>query len=225
MLHRTRRLVSLHVLRLLQRNLRGSHAKSLPEPERDPVAALRAGPSALARTFAAGFAATISSWVSLAHAEPQGRVAARTGLCGAGDDRGVWQGTRWCNTLTGDLLFLRQRERDIGLGPYVELGTAGFWDVRWGGGGSVLLPVSASFPLVVSVGVDGHALRSPALALSLFLGARSYNFDGAYNYSLGIYTSAYRDLGAEHASLISAGLELDGFFFAAPLLFAWSALR
>jgi len=152
-------------------------------------------------------------------------VAVRSALCGTGDADGAWQKTRWCNGVTGDLLLLRERSRDFGVGPYLELSTAGFWDVRWGGGGTLLIPATESFPLLVSLGVNEHALRAPALELSLFFGVRSYNFDGVYNYALGLYASGSRDLGADHASLVSAGIELDGFFFAAPVLLGLGALR
>ena len=97
--------------------------------------------------------------------------------------------------------------------------------MRWGGGGSLLLPVIDGLPLVFSLGLDGHALRSPAVALSVFFGARSYNFESPYNYALGLYASAYRDLDRDRGSLVSVGLEIDGFFLAAPVLLAWQALH
>lgn len=160
-----------------------------------------------------------------ARAEPQGHVALRAAPCGVGAGGTLWQETRFCSGVTADLLFLRQRNRDVGLGPYVEVGTAGFWDARFGGGLSLLLPVMESYPLVLSVGAYDHELRAASLGGSLFWGARSYNFDGAYNYALGFYASAYRDLDAERATLLSIGVEVDGFFVLAPFLFAYQALR
>jgi hypothetical protein len=167
-------------------------------------------------------------WVLLApqaRADPQGHIAWRTALCGTGHASAVWEETHWCNGVTGDLLLLRRRNRDFGLGPYAEVSTAGFWDVRWGAGATVLLPITESFPLTLSLGLAEHALRTPAVSASVFFGARSYNFDGAYNWALGLYASGYRDLNDPHASLVSAGLEVDGFFVIAPFLLGVSALR
>jgi hypothetical protein len=160
-----------------------------------------------------------------ARAEPQTHVAWRTAVCGAGSRGDAWTRTRWCNGLFADLLLLRERNRDFGLGPYVEISTAGFWDPRFGGGASVLLPVSENFPLVVSLGLYGHELEQAALGTSIFWGARSYNFGGVYNYAFGVYASLHRDLGGERDSLVSFGLEVDGFFLAAPFILAAGALR
>jgi hypothetical protein len=159
------------------------------------------------------------------HADPQTRVAWRTAVCGTGTRGSVWSETRWCNGLTADLLFLRERNHDVGLGPYVEVSTSGFWDARFGGGATVLLPVSENFPLLVSLGVYDHALEQVALGGSVFWGLRSYNFDSAYNYSVGLYANAQRDLGGERGSVVSVGLELDGFFLAAPVILLVQALR
>src|SRR5262249_22746898 len=100
-----------------------------------------------------------------------------------------------CNGLVGDLLFLRRRNRDFGLGPYLEVTTAGFWDLRWGGGATVLVPVTENFPLTLSLGLVEHRLRAPALSATSFFGARSYNFEGAYNWALGAFANVTRDLG------------------------------
>jgi hypothetical protein len=160
----------------------------------------------------------------VAVAAPQSHVALRTSVCGAGDDA-HWQDTRWCNGVVADVLFGRARNRDFGLGPYAEISTAGFWDARYGGGLSALLPVSSDFPLVLSLGAYGHETDSLALGSSLFFGLRSHNFHGSYNFATGIVVSGYRDLGAENASLITVGLELDALLIAMPFLFLSGELR
>jgi hypothetical protein len=142
-----------------------------------------------------------------------------------GRDGSARQSTRFCNGLLGDVLFFRNKNRDWGFGPYLDVTTAGFWDARWGGGATVLVPVTENFPLAFSVGLSEHALRGPALMASTFFGARSYNFEGSYNWALGVFASAARDLGDRHESLLSVGLEVDGFFVIAPFLLAASALR
>ena len=148
----------------------------------------------------------------------------RAAPCGVGHGEKLWEETRFCSALVGDLLFLRERNRDIGLGPYLEVGTAGFWDARFGGGASLLLPVHDVFPLVVSFGVYDHELRAASLGATVFWGARSYNFTSTYNWSLGIYASGFRDLEGRD-TLLSMGVELDGFFLAAPFIYGFQALR
>jgi hypothetical protein len=123
------------------------------------------------------------------------------------------------------VLFGRERNDDFGFGPYAEVSTAGFWDARYGGGLSVLAPVTSDFPLVLSFGAFGHEADAVALGANAFFGLRSYNFHGNYNFAVGLVTSGYRDLGAERATLVSVGLEIDGFFLAIPFLLAAGELR
>ena len=158
-------------------------------------------------------------------ADPQGHLALRAAPCGVGDDGRLWESTRFCGGFVGDLLLFRQRNRDVGFGPYFEVLTAGFWDARFGGGASLLLPVTDSFPLVVSVGAFDHELRAASVGATLFWGNRSYNFDSTYNYALGVYASGYRDLDAGGGTLVSLGVELDTFFLVAPFLLAFQAVR
>ncbi|HTQ02924.1 MAG TPA: hypothetical protein VMI54_03665 [Polyangiaceae bacterium] len=180
----------------------------------------------MSRRFAlAGSLAFCVFFAPAARADPQTHVAWRPSLCGVGSDEGAWEKTRFCNGLTGDVLFFRRKNRDFGFGPYVDVTTAGFWDFRWGGGATVLLPVTENFPVTLSLGLSEHALRSPAFAASAFFGARSYNFDGVYNWSLGVFAGVTRDFSDPHDSLVTLGLEIDGFFVIAPFLFGVSALR
>jgi hypothetical protein len=175
--------------------------------------------------FTAGLFAAALVGSGQALADPQGHVAVRAAACGVGEDGKVWQSTRFCSAVAGDLLFFRERNRDFGVGPFLEVGSAGFWDTRFGGGVSLLAPITEDFPLVLSVGLYDHELRAASLGATVFWGARSYNFGGNYNWSLGFYASGYRDLDHDRDTLVSAGLEIDGFFIAAPFLFAYQALR
>jgi hypothetical protein len=176
-----------------------------------------------ARLFGAALACLLAP--AFVHAEPQGHVGVRLAPCGVGEDGAFWQHTRFCGGLTADLLLLRERNTDFGLGPYVEISSAGVWDVRYGGGLSLLAPVHPDFPLVVSAGAYGHETRAVALGGSLFFGMRSYNFHGNYNLTLGLFGSVTRDLGASEEMLTALGVELDGFLIAAPFLLAFEALR
>jgi len=123
------------------------------------------------------------------------------------------------------VLFGRERNDDFGIGPYAEVSTAGFWDARYGAGVSALAPVTSDFPLVLSFGAFGHETDALALGASAFFGLRSYNFHGSYNFAVGFVASAFRDLGAERATLVTLGLEIDGFFLAVPFLLAAGELR
>jgi len=160
-----------------------------------------------------------------AAAAPQGRGGVRAGVCGTGVERNVWEATTFCGALTGDVLFGRERNQDFGFGPYLELSTAGFWDLRFGGGATALLPVSPDFPLVLSLGVYAHELEAAALGGTLFWGARSFNFHGAYNLALGLFGSATVDLGAERATVVTVGADIDAFFIVAPFLLLAQAVR
>jgi hypothetical protein len=160
-----------------------------------------------------------------AFAEPQGHVALRTAFCGTGEHGAIWQETRFCGSVLGDVLFFRKRNADFGFGPYVELTTAGFFDVRWGGGASLLVPAFEDFPFVVSLGAYGHELDAPSLGANVFWGARSYNFSGAYNLSLGLFVGAFRDLDERGANLLVAGFELDGAILVLPFLLGWQAIQ
>jgi hypothetical protein len=160
-----------------------------------------------------------------ARADPQTHLAWRTAACGVGAKGAVWEDTRFCNGLVADVLFFRKRNRDVGLGPYLEAGTAGFWDFRYGGGASLLVPIAEDFPLVLSAGIYDHAGRAGSVGGTVFWGLRSYNFANPYNWAVGLYASGYRDLDAARETLVSAGVEVDGFFLAAPFIFAVEALR
>jgi len=157
-------------------------------------------------------------------ARPQGHVAVRAAPCGVGHGEKLWEDSFFCGALTGALLFFRESNQSFGLGPYLEANTAGFWDARFGGGASLLLPVHEVLPLVVSLGVYDHELRAASVGGTVFWGARSYNFTSTYNWTLGLYASGFRDL-AGRDTLLSVGLEIDGFFIAAPFIYAFQALR
>jgi hypothetical protein len=175
-------------------------------------------------------AAVLSALATLAlsppaAATPEGRTGARVSVCGLGDGGRFWERTRPCFAVTGDLLFGRERNGDFAFGPFVELSTAGFWDARFGGGASLLIPVHGTFPLVASAGVFAHELRAVAVGGNLFFGARSYNFHGAYGLAAGLFAGASVDLGDRRETLVVAGADVDAFFLAAPFLLLHDALR
>jgi hypothetical protein len=184
------------------------------------------GPKPVLSVVTGGIAIVGCTWLfpASASASPQGHVALRTSVCGVGDDA-LWDSTRFCGSFAGDVLFGRGRNGDFGIGPFAEVSTAGFWDARYGGGLSVLAPVSADYPLVLSLGAFGHETEALSLGAQLFFGLRSYNFHGSYNLAAGLFAAAYRDVGESGATLVSVGVELDALLLAMPFLFAAGELR
>jgi hypothetical protein len=117
-----------------------------------------------------------------------------------------------------DAHFGRERNADFGFGPMLAVSTAGFWDVRFGGGGSVLIPLHSDMPLVVNAGAFAHESRGLSLGASLFWGFRSYNFHGAYNLAGGLFTELIQDFDSDRATLVSLGFEVDAALLVWPVL-------
>jgi hypothetical protein len=161
-------------------------------------------------------------------ARPQITVGATAGAAGVGLGR-VWSETDFQLGLHGDVLFGRAGPRDFGAGPYVELLTIGFEEVQFGGGASLLLPLTESFPLVLSA---GGFLRAgdppgvaPGLAGQLFWGSRSYNFDSDYGLAAGVVAEVRHSFGAAQENAVVIGAQVDLAMLALPFLFLGNALR
>lgn len=159
-------------------------------------------------------------------ADPQGNVSIISGLCGEGTRDELWQSSCWYNALHGDYLLGRDRNSDVGLGPYLEVATAGFDDLRLGGGGSVHLPISEYVPAVLSLG--GYARLgddqwTPGLAADLFIGSRSYNFHSAYVMTGGLSLGTRYGLGdsRELTFIIAAQLDSSVLWLPGVLLYNW----
>ena len=163
--------------------------------------------------------------VETARAAPQWNVALTASGCLVGARNAAFERVAFCGQTRGDVLFLRHRVSDFGFGPYVALGTAGFEDLRFSGGGSALLPVAADFPLVVSLGLLARERGDFGLSSSLFWGPRSYNFHAGYNLAFGFCLAAERTVGAEASNALSLGFQADAFVLALPVLLIAGVLR
>src|SRR5215217_3354426 len=110
-----------------------------------------------------------------ARADPQWNAGLITGVCGRGQDDAYWDDTCWYNGARADVLFGRNRNADFGVGPFASISTAGFDDLRLNAGGSLLIPVTPYFPIVLSAG--GYARHddgwTPGASGWLFFGSRS----------------------------------------------------
>ena len=173
-------------------------------------------------------AATLS-FTTAAQAEPQWNASALTGVCGRGADGAYWQDTCWYNGVRGDVLFGRKRYSDASAGPFVSVTSAGFDDLRLGGGATLRLPVTKYLPLGLSAG--GYARRedswNPGLSGWLFFGSRSFNFHSSYVMAGGLVLGMEHDLkGPKHNTLVIAA-QIDGLVLALPFLigYEWLAGR
>lgn len=151
------------------------------------------------------------------------------GLARLGTRESPWEATRFTGGLRGDVLFLRERDLDWGVGPYVELATFdSFHDAQVGGGASVLAPVHPYLPIVLSAGAyERHADPwgwEPGVAASLFWGTRGFNYHAPYSLTAGLLLQARRGLGDSHETAFSAGAQLDLAFLALPLVYAYEAV-
>lgn len=164
----------------------------------------------------AGTLALLAATPRPARAEPQLHAGLRGSVCHLTPKSG--ETTRFCSGLVADAHFGRERNRDVGFGPMLAVSTAGFWDVRFGGGASLLLPVHPDTPLVVAAGAFAHETRGVSLGGSVFYGFRGYNFHGNYNLGAGLFGEIVQDLDRERATLLALGFELDAMLLALPFL-------
>ena len=163
-----------------------------------------------------------------AAASPQYSAGLVTGVCGTGAEGSLWQDTCWFNGARMELVLGRSRSADFGAGPFLDLNTAGFEDVRVGGGLLGVAPFSDSLPVALSLGA--YARRDderwfPGVSGWLFLGSRSYNFHSNYAIAAGLLIGYQRDLHERGSDAVVIALQLDALLLAIPGIYAVSALR
>jgi hypothetical protein len=177
----------------------------------------------------AGAACALGLGVSLlsspARAAPQWNAGVLASACLRGDRDDAVRDLAFYGAVQGDVLFARQRARDLGFGPYISVGTAAFDDLRVAGGARLLIPVSEDFPFVASAGALVTDSGSPGFDASLFFGVRSYNFHSSYNFGAGVVAGAQRTFGDHGTSVFSLGVQLDALVLALPFMLAWGALQ
>jgi hypothetical protein len=125
----------------------------------------------------------------------------------------------------GDLLFLRESGKNVGLGPSLRLGTARFDDLRLDAGVSLLLPVFQSFPLVLEAGPHLRNLHQPGVFASAFFGLRSFNHYGHYDMAAGLVVTAERSFVTGTPSALWVTARVDGSWIALPFVFVYNALK
>jgi len=157
-------------------------------------------------------------------AKPQVNAGWETGVCGSGSSIG-FERVGWCNALHADVLFLRERGTDYGLGPSLRLGTARFDDLRLDAGLSLLIPTFESFPLVLEAGPHLRNFDEPGVFGSVFFGFRSLNHYGRYESASGLSLLAERSFTAGTPSALWITARVDAGWLALPFIFAYNALR
>lgn len=159
---------------------------------------------------------------------PQWNSALTAGVAGVSDSATPWERTEFYGAVHGDLLFLRESPRTIGVGPSLEIGTAGFSDLRALAGAEALFPLDdlwavAIRPAVYARTVEGQEFLGASVRG--WFGIQTYNYDGAYAPRGGLVVGYDHDIGgsASHAVVVAA--EVDGLILALPVLLLYEWLR
>jgi hypothetical protein len=127
-----------------------------------------------------------------------------------------------------DVLFLRTSPRDMGVGPYLDVGTSSFRNVDTGGGVEWLLPVAEDWPIIVSGG--GFARNgtgrswAPGVEGTVFVGPRSYNYHSVYGLAFGLFAQTRWVPASPSTMDMVFGVQVDAEILALPVLLAWGAL-
>jgi hypothetical protein len=128
-----------------------------------------------------------------------------------------------------DLLFLRERESDMAVGPYLDLATERLDTLEVGGGAEWLIPILPSFPFVASAGVFERRAPifgwEPGLAANLFFGPRSYNFHSVYGMANGLFAQGRYGLGDGRQADVLFGVQIDFEILALPFVLAYEGIR
>ena len=159
-----------------------------------------------------------------ARAEPQvhGAVTAGGGARDLRDDvRGVFHLGGWA-----DILFFREKQRDVGFGPHLQVATASFQSFETGLGASVLLPTGGPV-FILSAGPHlrvAHGTVDPGATATVFFGSRSFNFHSPYGYQLGVFVEGRQGITSRQTE-IYGGLHIDLAILALPAVLLAQSFR
>jgi hypothetical protein len=162
-----------------------------------------------------------------ASAAPQASGGVTVG--GAADDVGSASTRSFDLHLGGrfDVLFGRSSNRDMALGPYLDVATAAFRTSDFGGGLEWLVPAVPELPLTLSAGGfarnGGGRSWAPGVEGTAMLGARSYNYHSWYGLAAGLFVQT-RWVPEPPASVdLIAGVQIDLELLVLPFLLLWNA--
>lgn len=129
--------------------------------------------------------------------------------------------------LNTSFTFLRETNRDFGLGVYAEVMTSSFRDVMPGAGLSFLIPIHHGAPLILFAGAHyqydgGHA---GGFGGRLWWGAHNHNYFRRYNATFGIWAEVRGNVWGERDLVVAGGADLDLSVLFTPWLWFASWLR
>lgn len=129
--------------------------------------------------------------------------------------------------LSSSVTFLRESNRDFGLGLYAEVMTSTFRDVMPGAGLSFLIPVHHGAPLVIFAGAhyDYDGTSAAGFGGRLWWGAHNHNEYRAYNVTIGLWVEARANVWGNRDVLIAAGVDIDLQILVTPWLWFASWVR
>jgi len=169
---------------------------------------------------------------------PQFGVGVTVGAAGVGKHQAIWDETVFHLGARGDVMF-RNGSRTFGIGPYVEVMTHDFGELQTGAGGSLLIPITELYPIVLSGGAyvripwqgpvgplaDKRYGVEPGLAGTIFLGTRSYNWHNSYEITVGLIGQARFGLGDSHETSFVIAAQLDLAAIWVPVVFIVHGLQ
>jgi hypothetical protein len=127
-----------------------------------------------------------------------------------------------------DVLLLRASERDMAVGPYVDVATTEFHDSDVGGGAEWLVPLTEDVPVVLSAGAfarNGNGRSwAPGAEGTLFVGSRSYNFHSWYGFAVGFFAQGRWVPESPATFDVVAGVQIDAELLAMPFVFLYTAI-
>lgn len=174
------------------------------------------------RPFTAGFLAVVALFGISGRALATPQASAGVTVGGAATDLRTKAAGAFHLGARADLLFLRERESDMALGPYFDFATERLNTLEIGGGAEWLIPIVPSFPLVASAGLFERRAPvfgwEPGLAANLFFGPRSYNFHSAYGMANGVFAQGRYGLGDGKQADVILGLQIDFAILALPFI-------
>jgi hypothetical protein len=152
---------------------------------------------------------------------PDWDVGLVAGVCGVGQTA-VWQGTEFCGAVLGDVLWLRKRRENFGLGVFAAASTAGFYDFRPSAGVSMHFPLGPVLSVGARAGPLVHVMGDAALpgfTLQAELGVRAHNHSGHYSLTHALVLGWDQSFGAgsRAGSALVIALRVDAFWLVAPV--------
>jgi hypothetical protein len=113
--------------------------------------------------------------------------------------------------LSSSVVFLRDTNRDFGLGLYAEIMTSSFVDVMPGAGLTFVLPVHHGAPIVVFAGAhyEYDGTHAGGFGGRLWWGAHNHNYFHAYNYTFGLWAEVRGNVWGDHELVVAGGVDID----------------